>query len=315
MTLLTRKLPGTDLSFSELTLGTWGLCADAYGRVEPELRDKTLNHALALGVRSFDMAPCWGDDGLSERLVAKAVGGRRDEVVYITRAGKIPHDTGLESDFSPEGLRSACEASLGRLGTDRIDVWLLHNPSEAELRHEETRETAMALQTEGKVRAWGASVCTEEEARAALSVGAQVVCVPFNLLTPHVFWDLEATASAQNVGVLARSTLLYGMLSGRFGPGKRFGPTDHRAQRWLPDALKERVRQTHELRDHHVGASAPTLLSLALRFVLAHDAVTSAVLGPRSPEQLETAVSVLSGERPLLSDPQRALLRNRLLAW
>jgi aryl-alcohol dehydrogenase-like predicted oxidoreductase len=310
--LKTRTLPNSSVALSELTVGTWGLCEGSYGRVFPEQRAHTLARALSLGVRSFDMAPCWGEDGLSERAVAEAVGNRRGEVSYITRAGKLRHAHGLVSAFSAAGLRASCEQSLQRLATDHIDVWLLHNPSEAELRSEEVRSCAEALVSEGKVRLWGASVCHAEEARAALEVGAQVLCLPFSLLTPHMFWAIESACRAQRVGVIARSVLLYGLLSGRFAPKKRFAPDDHRARRWSPEALAERVRQTNELREHLAGSPAPSVCALAQRFVLAHDTVGCAVVGPRTAGQLEGLITNIEGEGPALPAAQLELLRTRL---
>jgi aryl-alcohol dehydrogenase-like predicted oxidoreductase len=313
--LHTRKLPGSDIALCELTLGTWGLCGDAYGRVYPEQRKHTLARALELGVTSFDMAPTWGPDGLSEVSVADAAGTRRKELVYITRAGKKHGEYGLDSDFSEQALSASCEASLGRLATDYIDVFLLHNASAAELRSEEVRAAVASLQASGKIRLWGASVSGEEDARAALEVGAQVLCVPFNLLSPGTFWDIEALCMAQGVGVMARSVLMYGMLAAHFGPQKRFAADDHRAQRWSHDALKERVRQTNELRDHLYGGPSLSVLSLALRFVLAYDAVSSGVIGPRTPTQVETLINAIEGERPTLPDAQKVLLRNKLSAF
>lgn len=313
--LPTRKLAQSDITLDELSLGTWGLCGDAYGRVYDEQRKATLQRAWELGVRTYDMAPCWGEDALSERAVAELVGTRRNEAVYITRAGKLQGEYGLESDFSAAALRTECEASLKRLGTDHLDVWLLHNPSENELSHPETRTIAEALQQEGKVRTWGASVSSEAEARAALAAGVKVLCVPFNLLTPSLYWDIEAACNAQNVSVLVRSVLLYGLLAARFSATKRFAADDHRAQRWSPEALKERVRQTNELRDHLYGGPALNVLSLALRFAITQDAVASAIVGPRTPQQVETLLNAVEGERPALPDHQRTLLRHKVQSF
>jgi aryl-alcohol dehydrogenase-like predicted oxidoreductase len=108
---------------------------------------------------------------------------------------------------------------------------------------------------------------------------------------------------------------MYGMLAAHFGAQKRFAADDHRAQRWSHDALKERVRQTNELRDHLYGGPSLSVLSLALRFVLAHESVTSAVIGPRTPTQVETLINAIEGERPTLPDAQRVLLKNKLLSW
>jgi len=313
-TLLTRKLANTDIELAELAMGTWGLCADSYGKVFDEQRTHTLARAVEQGVRTFDMAPCWGADGLSERAVALAIGDKRAECTYITRAGKVAHELGLVSDFSAEGLRSSCEQSLKRLNTDRIDVWLLHNPSEAELRSEEVRGTCAALQTEGKIRAWGASVASLEDGLTALDVGAQVLCAPFSLMQPRIVWDLESACSSRNVALIARSVLMHGMLAGRFATSKRFSTDDHRTQRWSPEALSERVRQAGELRQVFTEAPPRTLAALSLRFVLAHEAIGCAIMGPRTPGQVESAVTALEGARPLLSASQLELLRRKLLA-
>jgi aryl-alcohol dehydrogenase-like predicted oxidoreductase len=315
LALPTRTLPRSDVALDELIFGTWGLCGGGYGRIYDEQRKATLTRAWELGMRSFDMAPCWGRDALSEHAVAEQVGTRRAEAMYITRAGKRAGEYGLESDFSAAALRASCEASLARLHTDRIDVWLLHNPSEEELGRDETRATAEALKREGKLRAWGASVSSESDARAALAAGVEVLCLPFNLLTPRVYWDLEAACTAQGVGVLARSVLLYGMLAGRFGASKRFGPEDHRAQRWSHDAVRERVRQTNELRDHLSGGPALNVLSLSLRFAIAQPGVTGAIVGPRTPQQVETLLNAVEGERPALPAEQLTLLRHKVQSF
>src|SRR5690349_5728368 len=141
----TRKLGTTGLSVGELAVGTWGLSGEAYGKVFPEQRERTLLRALEQGVTVFDMAPSWGENGQSELDVAKAVGKRRDEVTYVTRAGQRPHEASLEPAFTQLQLQAECEASLVRLGTDRLDVWLLHEPRESDLRGEEARAAAEAL--------------------------------------------------------------------------------------------------------------------------------------------------------------------------
>jgi aryl-alcohol dehydrogenase-like predicted oxidoreductase len=289
LALKKRKLGSTGIELTEYTLGTWGLFAESYGPVFPEQKTRTLQMAIEQGVRAFDMAPVWGQDGESERAVREAVGSRRDEMVYITRAGLVPGEFGFKTDFSAEGLRAQCEASLARLGTDRIDVWLLHNAHEADLRSEEAKETAEALVREGKVRAWGASVAHIDDARAALEAGAQVLCVPFHMLSPRLVWDLEPDLRARGVGLLARSVLCHGLLSGRWTSHKRFAPDDHRSGRWSPEALGARIDQV-EARRFLLHGPVLTMAQAAHRFVLAHDVVSSVIVGSRSPGQVEASV-------------------------
>lgn len=294
-TLKPRKLGNTGIELSCLTAGTWGLCAESYGKVFPEQVEATLARALELGINAFDMAPSWGSDGASERAVARAVGTRRDQAVYITRAGQRETEAGPIAAFEPAALREQCEASLARLATTHLDLLLLQHPTFDVLRDDAVRETLDALKAEGKLRSWGASVSNADEGRAALVCGAQVLCVPFNLLEPELVWDLQSECRERGVGILARSVLLYGLLAGRWGDKKRFPGDDHRAQRWSPEALAARIRQAADLKNR-IHAGAPSMAAVALQFVLAHENVASATFGPRTPGQVSAAAEALAIE-------------------
>ncbi len=291
-----RKLGKTGLEVDELTVGTWGLYAESYGRVFPEQQTATLQRALDQGITSFDMAPYWGDEGASEKAVATVVGTRRDEMTYITRVGRVLGEHGLSSAFSPDLIRAQVESSLTRLATDHIDVLLMQHPSiDDTLRDEAVRTTLDALKTEGKIRAWGASVSHADDARAALVTGSQVLCVPFSMLTPDIVWDVQSECREAGVGLLGRSVLLHGLLAGRWGERKKFANEDHRAQRWSSEALAARVRMAEEFKQR----TAPTvaqMCSLALQFVLAHDEVASALFGPRTPAQVVAALDGLAND-------------------
>jgi aryl-alcohol dehydrogenase-like predicted oxidoreductase len=295
MTLKTRKLGKTGIDLTELALGSWGLCAESYGKVFAEQRVRTFARAIEQGIRTFDMAPTWGEDGASEREVAAAVADKRDEMVYITRGGLAQGEYGLEYDFSREGLTACCERSLKRLGTERIDVWLLHEPREGDLRRDEVQSAVEALKQAGKIRAWGATVSHVDEARAALGVGVDVLSLPFSVLRQELMRDIADDAGARGVGILARSVLLHGALAGRWSTKKKFLDDDHRKERWSGEALAERVQQVTDLR-FMVHDNVLSLASAALRFVLAHEVVSCAVVGPRTPGQVEASVQSLAGE-------------------
>jgi aryl-alcohol dehydrogenase-like predicted oxidoreductase len=297
-TLKKRKLGNTGIEMQELTLGTWGLCAESYGQVFPEQVTATLARAVEQGIYAFDMAPTWGEHGASERAVAQAVGGRRDDVQYITRVGQLSSEYGPAAAFSPEALREQCEASLRRLATDHVDVLLLQHPTFDDLRKDELRATMEALCSEGKTRTWGASVSNSDEGRAAIVSGARVLCVPFSLVTPEIVWDLTSECRERGVGLLARSVLMYGLLSGRWGEKKRFTPDDHRMYRWSAEAIAARVRKASELQSK-IQPSAPSMATLALHFVLAHEDIASAIVGPRTPAQVSATLEALGSELPL----------------
>jgi aryl-alcohol dehydrogenase-like predicted oxidoreductase len=190
------------------------------------------------------------------------------------------------------------DALLMRLKTDRLDVVLLQHPPFAALQIDEMRKTLETQLAAGKVRAWGVSVSTVDDARIALIAGAQVPCVPFNMMLPDIVWDLTAECSERGVGVLARSALMHGLLSGRWGEKKRFTPEDHRMYRWTYEALEARVRQARETRAKMIP-NAPSMMVAALKFILAHDIVTSAIFGPRTPAQVVSASEDVAHDLPL----------------
>ncbi|MEM9194114.1 MAG: aldo/keto reductase [Myxococcota bacterium] len=283
-----------------MILGTWGLASDAYGPVDDYRFEQVLERALERGVRAFDMAPVWHG---SEPAVQKAVGKLRDDVVYITRAGARLDDGDLRQSYDLDALRKDCEASLKALDTDRIDVWLLHSPPEdlwAE-REEEIRELVEKLKEEGKIRAWGAAVGSEDMARAAVDCGAEVLCLPYNIVQKELLHDLSDAISDNKVGVLARSILGYGLLSGRWGEYRRFPDYDHRHHRWDPDALRARVRQVNRLR-FLVHGEVYSMVSASLRYVLENQLVSAAILGPRSLGQVQELLGYKKDGPPYLPE-------------
>ena len=293
-----RTLGRTEVRVSEIALGTWGLTEPAYGPVDREAFDRTVAAALEHGVSTFDVAPLWGD-GEGERWLGEAIAGH-DEAVVITRAGARREDGALVTDFSRDALVEGCEASLERLGREAIDVLLLHNPGEEALRQSESWLQAMGhLEDAGKIRAWGLSATEPELARMALREGAQAVCLPFSLLRPHELKELEPLLGLHSAGLLARHTLGFGMLSGRYGGEHRFGEGDHRSRRWTPSAVKVRARQAKAF-SFLEGDVGPDLPTAALRFVLHNRNVSAALVGARSPKQIAHAAEA-SREPPYMS--------------
>src|SRR5688572_22267915 len=115
-----RTLGRSDVRVSEIALGTWGLAAGAYGTVSTPQFERTVTRAIELGLTTFDCAPTWGEDGASERIVARAVGDRRKGVVYVTRGGAALEGAKVVRRFDADALVQDCEASLKRLATDAV---------------------------------------------------------------------------------------------------------------------------------------------------------------------------------------------------
>lgn len=306
----TRSLGRTDLRIGEITLGTWGLGSHSYGKVPPERFDQTVEEALERGVDTFDCAPVWGD---AEERVGRILKEAKSDAMVITRGGARVVDGRLQQSFTAEDLVADCEASLERLDREAIDLYLLHNPGDVTIRSGDWRAAIDELEEAGKIRAWGMSVGDAEEARLAIDAGAQAICITYNLLCPHALEDLADRVAEHGVGVLARSPLMYGLLAGRWSDGRRFAEDDHRDRRWNRASFEDRIRQVEELR-FLVGPDHPDLATAALRFVLSHSAVTSAVVGARNPYQIGAAVDAASGPPYLTDDDVVRLAKTRDVA-
>ena len=281
----TRVAGQTGLSFSEIALGTWGLATNAYGPAIENRLENTVIRALDVGVRTFDVAPPWGE---SESVVAKNTASLRSETVLITRGGMNLHDGKIVADFSPASLRQDVEASLKATSRDAIDVWLLNHPDARSIEDASMWEAARTFLAEGKLRAWGVSTTSSRIARRALQEGASVVCMPYNIFFTDEVHELASDLATSRAALLARSTLSYGLLSGTWSHAQHFVDGDHRARRWNAEQLRKRVHATSVLEFLARGKIAD-LAEAALRFVLSNALVTSAVVGARNPSQIAHA--------------------------
>jgi aryl-alcohol dehydrogenase-like predicted oxidoreductase len=213
--------------------------------------------------------------------------------------------------FDPEYLREAVEKSQQRLRRDKIDVVLLHNPSATTMLRPDAATVMKELKQEGKIGAWGISAGDKHAARRALNFGAEVVELPYNAFFSRELHELAGEIGIARAGVLARSVLSYGLLSGLYASGHYFPPYDHRSDRWTRAELDVRIKQLDALRSLVTG-SVLTMRAAALRFVLANQVVSSAVLGPKNVSQLEQLVREAGTEPPYLDDAALARLSSEL---
>ncbi len=208
--MLVRSLGNSDLKLSIIGLGTVKL-----GRAEqvkypapfaiPGDREAMalLETALELGINTLDTAPAYGN---AEERLGKLLAGRRDRWNVITKAGEEFEGGRSRFDFSPAGIRSSLERSLVRLGTDRVEVLLIHSDGEVEKHMGEERwEVLRRLRAEGKARAVGVSTKTVEGAMACMP-RADVLMVTLN---PAASADLPviAAARAAGVGIMVKKAL------------------------------------------------------------------------------------------------------------
>jgi aryl-alcohol dehydrogenase-like predicted oxidoreductase len=282
-----RLLGKTGLRIGELALGTWGLSGDGYGAVDETEQERVVQRALEMGVTLIDTADAYGG-GRMERLLGRVLRFRGD-VVVVTKGGTDRTTSPARKRFDAAYLRERVEASLRRLARECIDVYLLHNPSETALASDETIDGLLALKREGKIAHFGVSAGSVEVGRAALERGAEVIELPYNLVHSTDLHRLAGEIMVAGAGVLARSTLAHGLLSGRWSMSKEFAQGDHRADRWTKPDIENRLRQLSSMR-FLLHGEVPSMRSAAVRFVLANNIVSAAVLGPRSVTLLEDIV-------------------------
>jgi aryl-alcohol dehydrogenase-like predicted oxidoreductase len=240
-----------------------------------------------MGISLIDTADAYGG-GRMEQLVGRAIAGL-GEILVVTKGGLDRTTSPPRKRFDRGHLRKAVERSLRRLGRDWIDVYLVHNPQADAFDGDDTVDALLELKSEKKIAHWGVSAGSVEVGRAALRKGAEVIELAYNLLHS---WDLHRLAGeilVSGAGVLARSTLAYGLLAGGWTDDRDFPHGDHRAERWTRPELARRIEQIgafHFL----VGGEVETMRSAAVRYVLSSSIVSSAVMGPRNARQLEDVV-------------------------
>jgi aryl-alcohol dehydrogenase-like predicted oxidoreductase len=304
-----RPLGKTGVEVSELALGTWGLSGDGYGAIVEAEADRVIDTAIAHGITLFDTADVYGQGAMEKKLGERLPKGT---VFVVTKLGTDLVSRPMRKRFDPHYLEEALDASAERLKR-QVDIALLHNPTLAAIEKGEACAFLREQKNVGKVRLWGVAAGSAEVARAAVEKGAEVIELAYNLLLPS---DLHAVSSElfdKGVGVLARSTLCYGLLAGHWTAEREFYPGDHRADRWTREELRVRVSQLDALREI-ASKYVLTLRAAALRFVLANDLVTAAVLGPRSVPQLEQLVREAGNGPPYVRDTMLAEVSTRLEA-
>jgi aryl-alcohol dehydrogenase-like predicted oxidoreductase len=278
-----RPLGSTGIMVSEIGFGAWGIGgatagATSYGMTDDARSRAALAHSFDLGITFYDTAPAYGD-GHSEELIGDVFRGRRDRIVVATKAGQERWDQ--PPDFSPSALRRSAEASLRRLGGDAIDLLQLHNPpADLFIGNPDVLEMLDSLRRAGKIRAWGVSVKSPQEALTLIrSAPAAVVQINLNMLDVRaVTLGLLAETAARGIGVIARTPLCFGFLSGTIDANTQFAADDHRGA-WNHDQIARWADGARKLHDAAASVPVRPRSQTALRFCLSFPEVTTTIPG------------------------------------
>ncbi len=237
-----RKLGNTDLSVSEVGLGTWSLASDWWGRCDDP--DDMIKTALDCGINFIDTAPVYGDNALGELILRDVLATRRDEIVLTTKCGydtSKPRPAGQREhpqDFSPAAVRTQCDESLQRMGIEHIDLYQLHNTRMDAILADDLWAELEALRDEGKIRELGVALgpaigWIEEGNRAIDNRPICTLQTVFNIIEQEpgiTFADRDRVKNAE-CSLISRVPHASDTLSGKVTPETRFPKGDHRAHR------------------------------------------------------------------------------------
>jgi aryl-alcohol dehydrogenase-like predicted oxidoreductase len=290
-----RPLGATGVQVSPLCLGA--MMFGNWGNPDHDESIAIIHRALDAGINFIDTADVYSG-GESEEIVGKALAGRRDDVVLATKVHGTMGDDPNQFGNSRRWIIREVEASLRRLKTDWIDLYQIHRP-EPDTDIDETLGALSDLVHQGKVRYIGSSTFPPSAIVEAQWVARdrgreRFVCEqpPYSLLTRAVETEVLPTCRRYGMGVIPWSPLGGGWLSGKWRKGAD-APESTRAERLparydLSDPANQRKLDAADALGKLADEAGLTLIGLALAFVINHPAVTAAIIGPRTMEQLES---------------------------
>jgi aryl-alcohol dehydrogenase-like predicted oxidoreductase len=300
-----RRLGRTEMMVSEIGFGAFPIGGGMWGRVDDSESLAALQSAFDLGVNFFDTADVYGH-GRSEELIGRVFGqaaSKRANVIIATKVGfDFRAGEPARPNFDPAYIRLALEASLARLGTDYVDLYQLHNPPQKLAKDDAVWETLRDLKAEGKVRFYGVSARTANDAHAYLKAAMRTDGSPGQarhfgdtLQVAYNLVDQEAAskgifveAHRQDWGLISRVPLASGLLSGKYRSSHKFPPGDFRGD-WSRERLLETVSRVEALR--FLATPERSMAQAALTFALSQQPISTVIAGAKTREQVEANVA------------------------
>lgn len=309
-----RKFGRTGWEVSEIGFGAWAI-GGGWGHVDDQDALDALSAAIDQGVNFIDTADVYGD-GRSERLIAKVLKERPEQVYVVTKAGRRldPH---VAEGYNRQNLTGYIERSLRNLEVEALDLVQLHCPPAQVYYQPETFAALDDLMAQGKIKHYGVSVEKVEEALKALEYpNVQSVQIIFNIFRQRPAERFFALAEERQVGILARVPLASGLLSGKMTRQTTFSDDDHRQYNRYGESFD--VGETFSGVDYETALEAveqlrplapagATMAQFALRWILMFPAVSTAIPGAKNPRQaIENAQAA---SLPALGEAEMAKIR------
>jgi aryl-alcohol dehydrogenase-like predicted oxidoreductase len=287
-----RRLGATGIDVSEIGFGAWGIGGNikgsvAYGPTDDRVSLAALAQAYESGITFYDTADFYGF-GHSEELIGRALADVRQNIVIASKVGLLGADG--RQDFTSGHIRRSVEASLTRLKTDYLDLYQCHSPvlSDLAARDGEAVATLRALRDEGKIRSFGISLRAPEDGPAAIdNFGFEVIQVNFNLVDQRARQNglLQQCADA-GVGVIGRTPLCFGFLTGAYSGEGGFDPDDHRSK-WSPEQVDRWASAYRLFVSGLLEKRKQTHAQFALRYCLSYDGISTVIPGMLTAAEVE----------------------------
>lgn len=298
-----RKLGRSDIEVSALGMGCWAIGGPfwregvpvGWGEVDDDESIRSIHRALEMGITFFDTADVYGT-GHSERVLARALEGKRSDVVIATKFANVFDESTRQitgSSVEPDYIQSACDASLKRLNTDYIDLYQLHDGGLDMEKAVEVRDTLEDLVTAGKIRGYGWS--TDDHERAALfAEGAHCIAVQHEINVLNDNPAMIDLCESQSIASINRGPLAMGLLTGKYKPDSTLPDDDVRGEKappWMryfsdgkPNA--EFYQRMEAVRDV-LTSGGRTLAQGALAWLWARTEMTVPIPGFKTIQQVE----------------------------
>lgn len=292
-----RRIGTTNLQVTPVAMGCWPITGITSTEVTEEQSLATLRAAFDAGINFFDTAYIYGYEGESEKMIARALGDVRDDIVIASKCGlHWGSDKKQARDARPETIRAECEESLRRLQTDRIDLYYLHAP-DPNVPVAESAGAIRELLEEGKILAAGVSnfkqIQQYEEFHAVCPISADQP--HYNMLQREIEAERLPWCRDHDVSVIPYWPLMKGFLAGKLKRDHVWLENDGR-QRY-PVFVGEEWTKTHDFLDEirPIAAEADmTVAQLAVAWVISQAGVTAALCGAKRPEQIQETAQTMT---------------------
>ena len=287
MTMPLREIGHTGIQVTPIAMGCWPIAGVTSIDVTEASSLATLEAAADSGINFFDTAYCYGYDGESEKMIARALGHRRDELVIASKCGIHWENRIQQKDARPETLLRQCDESLRRLNTDRLDLYYLHAP-DPNTPLAESAGTFRRLLDTGKIRSVGLSNASRSQLAEFHSVCPLAAYQPhYNMLQREIEASQLPWCVEHGVSVMIYWPLMKGLLAGKLPRDHQFEPKDGR--RKYPMFSGDEWRKNHDFLDTLrpiAVETGTTVAQVVLNWTVQRRGITVALCGAKRPEQI-----------------------------